>query len=129
MSEQPIISRTIEILQTAIRTIMERSKSYNGDGVNFEDYQINGVDTLVEHVNECLIRLATSNEHDKAVDLTSYAALMAAFIEAGCPQSRFSPIIKAVVPRLYYHIYQRTTPDPRFAAHACPCKEVSEGGI
>jgi hypothetical protein len=87
----PITARSIRILQGAIRNIYERGKSYNQNGVDYSDYRLNNLESTWEEILECFTRLWNTGNPDKAEDWAAYAALQAAYIEAGCPQSLFSP--------------------------------------
>lgn len=84
-------ARAIQILQGAIRNIYERSQSYNQNGVNYDDYRLNSLESTWEELLECFVRLWNTGNTDKAEDWAAYSALQAAYIEAGCPQSQFSP--------------------------------------
>ncbi len=101
MSQNYIVRRSITILEKAKANIIERDKSYNGNGVSFEDYRINGLESCIEEVMENIVRLWNSNSDDKAEDCCAYMALMCAFIQEGMPQSKFSPVISRLMPELY----------------------------
>ena len=101
MSQNYIVRRSITILEKAKANIIERDKSYNGNGVSFEDYRINGLESCIEEVFENIIRLYNSGSDDKAEDGVAYLALMMAMIQEGMPQSKFSPIFRRLMPELY----------------------------
>lgn len=100
MSQNYIVRRSIKILDKARANIIERDKSYNGNGISFEDYRINGLESCIEEVAENIIRLWNSNSDDKAEDCCAYMSLMCAFIQEGMPQSKFSPIFRRFIPEL-----------------------------
>lgn len=89
--QDPLAQRAYEILLQAAQNIKERDKDYNSDTIKYKDYQLHGIDSIWENILECFVRLFNSGSDDKAADWAAYAALQAAFIEHGAPQSRFSP--------------------------------------
>lgn len=96
-----IVSRAIELLDLAKKALMERDISYNSNDINYEDYKVNGVESMFEDNLECFLRLWNSGKSDKAVDWVGYSALMASSTENGVPQSRFSPILNRFMPEIY----------------------------
>lgn len=92
-----IPERAAELLETAAKTIRERGLKYNNNEVHYEDYRLNGMMSTWEDILECFVRLYVSGDDDKAVDWVAYTALQAAFVEAGMPQSQFSPIFKKII--------------------------------
>ena len=87
----PISSRAIQILQGSIRNSYERARSYNKNGIDYADYRLNDMESTWGDILECFARLWNTKNPDKAEDWAAYSALQAAFIEAGMPQSIFSP--------------------------------------
>lgn len=100
MDNDYIVNRAITILRRAAENIEERGKSYNSNDVNYQDYMIRGVDSAVENILECIVRLWNSKADDKAEDACAYLALMTAFIQEGMPVSRFAPIFNKLIPEL-----------------------------
>ena len=96
-----LVVHAIGILKGAIANIEERSQSYNGNGIGYEDYKLNGIESVLEDVMESLVRFWNEGSADKAEDATAYMALACAFIQFGMPQSKFSPIFKQFIPILY----------------------------
>ena len=99
-SQNHVVNQALGILRRAHRNIVERDKCYNGNGISFEDYRINGLESCVEEVLENIVRMWNSQSADKAEDGTAYMALMMAFIKEGMPQSKFSPIFNRLLPEL-----------------------------
>ena len=103
-SSSNLVNDALDILEQARNNIIERDREYNGNGVSFEDYRINGLDSCVEEVVENIVRLWNSKSLDKAQDATAYTALMTSFIKNGIPMSRFSPIFRRLIPELWKSI-------------------------
>ena len=101
MSDNIIVPRAKELLQKGLDIINERDAMYNRNGVDFAEYRLNGMESTWEEILENFLRLWNSKAEDKAVDWVVYAALQAAYVEAGCPQSKFSPIFNRFVPEIY----------------------------
>lgn len=100
MPKDYIVNRAITILNNAVKNIEKRGESYNSNDVSYEDYMLRGVNSSVENIFECIVRLWNSKSDDKAEDACAYLALMTAFIQEGMPVSRFAPIFNIIVPEL-----------------------------
>lgn len=99
-----IPERAVEILKQAIENIEKRNASYNGNGINYEDYKLTGFESTWEDILECFARLWNNKSPDKAADWVAYSALQAAFVEMGMPQSRASKIFKKYLSGIYMNI-------------------------
>lgn len=97
-------ARAATLLEMAAHTIRVRSLEYNRNGVNFEDYRLNGLESTWADILECFVRLWNSKNSDKAIDWVAYSGLQAAFVEAGMPQSQFSPIFGRYIEDMYRNI-------------------------
>ena len=100
-------ARAIALLEQAAACLRERSRSYNGNDFDYEDYKLNGVEDTWADILECFGRLWESKNPDKAVDWVGYSALQAAFIEAGCPKSKFAPIFRRLLSEHYRNLKER----------------------
>ncbi len=96
-----IVNGAADLLEKAAATIRQRSECYNSDDISYEDYMIMGIESAVQQVLECLVRFSNSQSPDKAIDAVAYMALLMQLIEAGVPQSRFSPLFRRFVPEIY----------------------------
>lgn len=96
-----IIVQAIDFLDTAKKNIIERDKSYNSNGVNYEDYQLQGLPSTFHSILECFVRLHNSKSKDKGADWVAYSALQASLVHSGIPQSMFSPIFNRFMPEVY----------------------------
>lgn len=96
-----IIVKAIGFLEQAKQNIIDRNKSYNSNGVSFDSYQLNGLESTWHSNLECFVRIWNSKSDDKGADWSAYSALQAAFIQSGMPQSLFSPVFNRFLPEMY----------------------------
>ena len=106
-------SRAAYLLETAAHTIRQRALEYNRNGINFDDYRLGGLESTWQDILECFVRLWNSKNPDKAIDWIAYSALQAAFVEAGMPQSRFSPIFGKYIEQMYANIKEDEAGDEK----------------
>ena len=99
-----IAARAATLLEQAAHTIRQRAQEYNRNGINFDDYRLNSLESTWEDILECFVRLWNSGNPDKAYDWVAYSGLQAAFVEAGMPQSKFSPIFGRFIEEMYKEI-------------------------
>ena len=104
MDKRQIIHDAIQLLEQGASNIRKRNASYNSqeENISFVDYKLHGVDSMIEDVLECLIRLwnKAGDRADKAEDAVAYMALFCATILNDNPQNRFSPIYEKLLPEL-----------------------------
>ena len=96
-----IVLGAINNLETGLKVIKERDKSYNGNGIHFEDFKLRGMESTWEDILECFVRCWNTGGGDSKVDWTVYSALQAELVANGVPQSKFSQIFNRFVPRIY----------------------------
>ena len=99
-----IPARAAALLEQAAVCIRERGASYNKNGFDYEDYKINGLEDTWADILETFGRLWASGNEDSAIDWVAYTALQAAYVEAGCPQSKFSPIFRRFLSEHYRNL-------------------------
>ncbi len=96
-----VVERAKSLLRKSLAVLEDRDKSYNGNGINFHDYKLLGLESTFEDILENFVRLSVSQEEDNAIDWICYSALQASFVQEGLPQSRFSPIFVKMIPKIY----------------------------
>lgn len=96
MAGRDIPKLAIDYLWQSAGLLGEKSKVYNNGGINFEDYQINGIPSCVDRMLECYIRLLTVRDpeeyDDKSKDFLNYSALGIAYVKLGAPISIFAAV-------------------------------------
>lgn len=96
-----IVLGAIETLETGLEVIKERDRSYNANGINFEDFKLQGMESTWEDILECFVRCWNTGKKDPTVDWTVYSALQANLVARGVPQSIFSPIFRRFIPEIF----------------------------
>ena len=89
----PIVLNAIKLLGEA-KWALEKGNQYNGKGIHVEDYYPNGIKDGLRCLMEPFVRLNVSGKRDQARDTVGYAAIFAAWIIAGCPESQFAQIMR-----------------------------------
>lgn len=107
-----IVAGAIKNLEDGLAIIKERDKSYNGNGICFEDFKLNGMESTWDDILECFVRCWNTGGGDSKVDWTVYGALQSELVANGIPQSRFSPIFRRFVPRIWQALKERDAASP-----------------
>lgn len=104
--------RAVELLEKAANILIDRDKSYNSNGIKYEDFQLHGLESCFGSILECFVRLYNTKKEDPGVDWVAYSALMAALTERGIPVSRFSIVFNKTVPEMYKALKERDMVTP-----------------
>lgn len=102
-----IVSGARDSLEKGLVILGKRNDSYNRNGIQFEDYKLNGLESTWCDILECFVRTWNTGAKDPRVDWTVYSALQAELVAAGIPQSKFAPIFQRYLPDMFQAMKER----------------------